>query len=128
MSDNYNIFTIINSLSYTKDRSVLEHEKFDSVYSQFIINKAFSNFADTVLWANEMNRTPMLTNRQHFEFLFNAIPRRKRFGKWAKKINDPVIDLVCDFYNISRQKAMEIIDIVDIDYIKKKSERGGRIK
>lgn len=126
-SESVNIFDIVNTLSYGKDEELKEHPDFERTYAPFMVNRAFSNYPDTVLWANEANRFPYeMPKSVQFDFYFHALNRKKRFSKWAKKSKDSDIELISTFYNISHRRAMEIRDLVDMDHIKEKLYTGGR--
>ena len=82
-------------------------------YNPFMVNRAFSYFQDTVLYAQEMNLRPELGPKAQYDFLFYSIRARKRFSKWYKP--DPVsedVDLIMNIYKYSRQKAVEALAVL----------------
>lgn len=122
-----NIFDIVNNIS--NSRSQLEFtDEIDKLYSQYLINLAFSYYSDTVLIADELNKHKTLTNQQHYEIMFNIISKRKRFSKWVKQKKHGDVNLISEYYNISNRKALEIIRFFsdsDLNGIKLKLDKGG---
>ena len=100
----------------------------DAAYSQFLINRAFSFFPDTIFHASEMNLYP-LTNKMHYDYLFNSIKKRKRFKKWPKaKQKSEDIALIMSKYKYNTKKAKEALAMLSddqIDQIRKEQEKGG---
>lgn len=102
----------------------------DSEYVKFIINKSFSYFADTIMYANlaniHLNNVP---NSCHFDFYRLSIPRAKRFSKWGKKIVSDNTRALSEYYNVSIQKAEQIERVLtkdQIDKIIKILDHGGK--
>lgn len=79
------IFDLINSQQDTYTLFSMDPEKYDSAYSQVIVNKFYSLYEDSILHSNIMN-TSVLSNSQHDNYYHNAIKKRKRFKKWPKKV------------------------------------------
>ena len=91
-------------------RDTENDELAEKFYKPWITNVALSNHADTVLFANEMNRYSFLPNRAQYEYLFNAIRKRKRFGYPKSKIGSD-IELVARAYNINYTRAKEYLKL-----------------
>lgn len=92
------------------DKDSPEHQ-----YSAFMVNRGLSQFQDTVLFANEMNRHGgVLPNKMQYDFLRYAIRPRKRFSKWAKKSEEEsnVIDALVKLYSYSRAKAVAVLPLL----------------
>jgi len=85
----------------------------DGDYNQFIINKNFSMFPDTVLFANEMN-TKHVSDQMHYDYLVNSIRPRKRFKKWPKsaKTDDSLAWAIAEKYKYSYAKSVETLSIL----------------
>ena len=85
----------------------------DDDYNQFIINKNFSMFPDTVLFANEMN-TKHVSDQMHYDYLVNSIRPRKRFKKWPKsaKTDNSLAWAIAEKYKYSYAKAVETLSIL----------------
>jgi len=104
-------------------------EESSSDYSPYIINRALSNFSDTVLMANEMNLNPQIPKRFQELFLINIIRKRKRFSKWNKATKISDIEEVKAYYGYSNKKAkyaMKLLSPEQITKIKEKVHAGGR--
>ena len=100
-------------------------------YSQFMVGRGLSYFQDTVLLANEMNTTPGVDNRMHYDFLRNAVRPRKRFSKWMKKTVPAKNEVIKEYYGYSDAKAESVADLIsdeDIKYMKAVLSKGGKGK
>jgi hypothetical protein len=116
-------FLHVKALGETKEHTYNDETK--GFYVPFVINKAFAQHADTILYAQEMNcaSSDLPTNMQ-YDFYHAMVPRRKRYG-WAKKDKAVETVAVAKFLKVSLKKAAqmkkiynekqiaEIIDIVE---------------
>jgi len=121
-----NPFDFVKSITYTKQD--IMHDLNESEYEPFLINRALSYYQDCILYANEMNRRFELDVRLQYHYLLNTIRKRKRFAKWIKpeKIDD--LKIVMEYYQVSRAKAEEYLNIIsenDIAILRKKMNKGG---
>ena len=98
--------------------SVNEHKEIEvgSDYSQFIINRHFSYFPDTVMYVAEINQYT-LPNESHYKYLFNSIRPKKRFTKWNKKVNVENLELIMKYYQFSENKALDALKVLSDDQI-----------
>jgi hypothetical protein len=124
-----NVFDYVNSISDNK-RDIYSESDGDATYVPFIVNRALSYYADTVLYANEINIHNQIPKQWQYDFLRNAIPRRKRFSKWAKKppVTDDVI-AVQEKYKYSTEKAIEVLSILtpqQLQSIHQSMDKGGK--
>jgi hypothetical protein len=124
-------FDFINAINQTKDTNIIKEPQAEKDYKSFIINRGLAYFPDTVLQANEMNRRPWTPKDWQFSFLLNSIAKKKRFSKWAEKLpKNEDLDLVMQYYDYSKQKAMAVLTILtpeQLAMIKQKFEKGGRL-
>jgi hypothetical protein len=120
-----NPFDYVNSINHTKQDIMVD----ENTYNPFMVNRSLSNFADTVIFANEMNRYHHLDNRLQYSFLINSIRKRKRFSKWAKPEVENDIEVVKEYYGYSNEKARQVLPLISpsqMETIKKKVNKGGR--
>ena len=126
-----NPFDYVNDINYGKKNIINNSdnpELAEKLYSPYLVNRAFSQFADTVRVANEMNIHHHLDKKLQFDFLINIIRSKKRFSKWAKKQNDENLELVMQHYGYSYEKAKQVLPLLSDDQIitiKKKRFEGG---
>ena len=124
-----NPFDVINAINYTKENVFAEEASFKD-YSPFMVNRGLSYFPDTVLYANEMNRYPTISNDWQFFFFLNTIPRKKRFSKWSKKDKETKsLQLVKEYFGYSNEKAKEALGVLSEEQLKmieEKLQKGGR--
>lgn len=116
---------IIPAILQTK-KDVLENEK---DYNAFVVNKALSFHYDCIMYANQMNQSHGLDDKMQFHYLLNSVrPWKRPFQKWLKQ--EKVSDLECikEFYGYSNDKAkaaLEVLDDVQLNTIKKSLNKGG---
>jgi len=98
-------------------------------YEPYIVNRALSNVQDTVLFANEMNSAFQLSKAMQYAFLYHAIPKRKRYGKWYKNQDDVEnIKLIQEYFGYSYTKAKAVLPLMKghMEELKKELEKGGK--
>lgn len=122
-------FDFLNSINDNK-KDLFDDPQAEKDYAAFIVNRGLSYFPDTILYANEMNRNHDIPKRWQFEFLRNAITKKRRFSKWHKKnIVENDIKLIMKHYKYSQQKVFDIIDLLSqesINNIRSLYEEGGK--
>lgn len=119
-------FDIINSIN---EKKPIDREEAIEEYAPFIINRGLSMHAETVHFANEMNHHSSLSKDQQFDFYMNAIPKGKRWGKWAKadKIEQDVANIQT-YFEINRRRAEEILSLFtasQLSELKDSMNKGG---
>lgn len=93
-------------------------EEIERKYPSFMINRALSQYEDTVLLANEVNRmSASLDPKLQYDFLYHLVPKKRRFSRWAKAQKSDTINMLVEAYNISVRKAEEISDLLSEDDI-----------
>ena len=115
-----NPFDYLNSINVSKEnmmRGSENDELAEKQYNAFLINRGLSYFQDTVALANEMNQRADLDYKMQYEFLLNLVRKRKRFSKWHKKDENKSIDLICEYYNCSQRKALEILNTLTSEQV-----------
>ena len=125
-----NPFDFIKSINETK-KDIMVDEVSEKGYNPFIINRNFSHFNDTVLYANEMNRYHHLDHRLQFDFFINIIKKKKRWSKWIKPQDINNLELIKQHYGYSNDKAKSVLQLFNneqIEELKRKGLKGGRTK
>ena len=125
----YELKHYLNSINYDKVNLMDADEEAVRQYPPYIINRCFSGFMDTVLYANEMNMASHLDSKMQYDFFINSIRKRKRFSPWLKK--DPLKDLeiVKQYYGYSNEKAKTALGLLtkeQLEFIKSKLNVGGK--
>lgn len=124
-------FDFVNDLSFGKTdliRSSDDPEAMAKSYNPWIINKAFSYYPDTILYANEINQYGGCDNLLQHDFYLNSLSKRKRFSKWAKTVKTDDIEMLSRFYNVSQVVAKEYLSILTEEQLKTiriRASRGG---
>ena len=124
-----NPFDFLNSINDNKQDLFVDPQA-EKDYNPFMVNRGLSYFPDTILYANEMNRSFDTPKEWQFQFLRLSIPKKKRFSKWHKKDNTTdLIKLIMRHYKYSEKRAYEVINILSptqIEEIRASYETGGR--
>lgn len=120
-------FDFVKAINETKE-DMFTDPLVEKDYSPFLINRSLSFFADTVLYANEMNRYPDVPKKSQFQYYLNSIPKRKRYSKWFKKdAETKSMALVMEYFDYSSEKAKEALKILSNEQLKlieEKLEKG----
>lgn len=106
-------FQIIGAINEKKKISIAQKE-----YSKFMVENALSQFPECMPAVYVMNLVGQeLSDEAHFNYLMAAIPRGKRFGKWAKLVEDTsemlIIKLLMKRYSININDALTYKTILE---------------
>ena len=121
-------FEFINQINHGKKNLIDETPELEREYKPFIVNRGLSFNHDTALFANEMNIHNNVDSKLQFDFFLNIIRPKKRFGKWIKRENNEILDLIKGYYNCNYEKAREYATLLDdsqLNIIKQRIETGG---
>jgi hypothetical protein len=125
------VFDFVNQIlqGNSKGKQIELTEDNEELYNQYIINKALSFHRDCLFQVNMMNLYPNINSKMHFDFLLNTTRKYKRpFKPWIKPDNSEKVELIRQFFNISKREAIEIEDLVceeDVEKIKQELNVGG---
>ena len=108
-------FDFVNSIN---DQNYAPPEDGDQ-YNTYIINQAFSYFIDTIYFANEANSQGFKSNKSHYDFLFHLINKRKRRSKWFKTEKDDDLSLICEYFEVSLNRAREMLPFFNSEELEK---------
>ena len=118
----------LNSINFTKE-NLFEDEP-EAKYPAFVVNKCLSGSLDSVLFANEMNKSHFLDKKMQYDFYLNSLRKKKRFAPWLKKGKVEDLEAVKKYYGYSEEKAQQAMTILtkeQVKYIKQKLNTGGRM-
>lgn len=119
-------FKFITDISY--DKEYLLTEENEKEYSPYMVNRFLSMDVSTAMYAQEMNLHYGLDKDMHYEYLINAVRKKKRYFKYVKDDKQENLDIIAKFYNISHTKAKEVASLhsqADIDVLVSKMGEGG---
>ena len=126
MADLY--IEIVPSILQTKQYALLTDQD-ERSYSKFMVGRALSNYPDTVLIANELNKFSTLDNKLHYDFCINIVkPFKRPYAKWFKKVEAADLQVVKEYYGYSDAKAMDVLNVLTADQVselKNKLNKGG---
>ena len=126
-----NPFDYVNAINFNKQDLMTgteNDELAEAGYVPFLANRSLSNFADTILYANEMNINNHLDNNLQSHYLINSIRPKKRFSKWAKRQDSDDFEAVKQYFKYNNAKTEQAISLLtpeQIIKIKKKLKTGG---
>lgn len=124
-----NPFDYSNNIS-TSESSIWLDGVSDKEYSPYMVNRALSQYYDTVLFAQEMNQRGDIPSKWQYDFLRFAIqPKKKRFAKWHKPEKLEVVDAISSHYQINRRTAEQYLSLLNnsvITEIMETLSKGGR--
>jgi len=119
-------FDYVNSIN---SKEWIVSPSLEKEYIPFLVNRAFSFYPDTVLYANEMNKCPEIPQSAQYKYLFEAIRRKKRWGsRWPKHPRAEDLKVIQKYYKYSPQKAKEALAILSqeqINILRNSLEEGG---
>jgi hypothetical protein len=122
---------IIPSLLQNNDYQ-LTSEDDEKNYNPFVVNKVLSGYIDTVYLSNMMNLSSHLDKKMQYDFFFHSIRKYKRkYSKWLKSKEVENINIIKEYYNISLNKAKEVLLILSeeqITELKSRLDKGGKSK
>ncbi len=87
-------------------------------YNAYLANIAFSYSMDTVMLANEMNVHPNMPPECQFDFMNGTVKKGRRYNKWYKDTEPAHLEVVMEYFNYSKQKALEALMILTQDNIR----------
>jgi len=107
----------------------------DGDYSQWRTNSVLCNHRDLIYFVNEVNVNHNITDRMHYDYLYNSIRKQKRWykaetkeEKKAREKKEELITLVSQYYKYNVVRAKEVLKVLtpeQIEKIKKGKEKGG---
>ena len=110
-----NPFDFVNTINSQAKKDIMSGTENDELaekgYVPFVINRQFSYFPDTVMYANHMNIHHILDNKPQFHYLLNTIRPGRRFSKWAKR-EDGDLQLVMQYFQYSIDKAKQVLPLL----------------
>jgi Bacteriophage clamp loader A subunit len=125
-----NPFQFLSDIQFDKKNSMASEPELEKEYVPFFVNRGLSQHKDCIFAANEMNQTwDNLDHRIQYEYLLQVIPKAKRFGKWAKRVENEDIKAIHDAFECSWSRAREYAQILnneDIQALKEQLTIGGQ--
>lgn len=109
------LFAIMNDITFgKKQRNLAQSEN----YNQFWIDNSLSQHVDCIMQSAMVNCLK-LDDQSHFNYLLHAVPKGKRFGKWAKA-HDYSVDIVfitkllMKFHSINNDDAHRYLETLKL--------------
>ena len=119
-------FDFMNAASFTKADLIKDSENPDITekqYNDYIVNRGFTNFEDTILHANEMNQRNELFPAAQFDYYRAVLRKRKRFSKWPKADKDVNLDAIQEVYQCNRTVAKQYLKVLNEEQLQSVHDR-----
>ncbi|BCU97596.1 MAG: hypothetical protein CM15mV17_1630 [Caudoviricetes sp.] len=100
----YPLTDYLNSINHTKEDLRERGDDWMKKYPPFIVNKCFSGFKETVLYANALNEFHQLDNDLQYSFYLNSLRKKRRFSPWQRKDKIENLDLIKNTSSIQMKK------------------------
>ena len=114
---------------YVKSINLKNYDYDLSGYNPFLTNRSFAYHLDTILLAEEMNQAHQLGPELQYDFYYHSVRKGKRYGFPPKQEEPTNLNVVMEYYECSRQKALEYLQVLtlnDISGIISSMDKGGR--
>lgn len=119
-------FDFVNAIHLGKNLVV--DDLTEKQYVPYLVNKALSFGADTIIQSNEMNCRAHLSKKAQSIFLAGMVTPKKRFNKWINRPKIGNIEAVMEYYQFSYKKAIEALKLLpeqQLAHIEKALFKGG---
>tara|TARA_B100000073_G_scaffold211394_1_gene175661 strand:- start:1350 stop:1727 length:378 start_codon:yes stop_codon:yes gene_type:complete len=119
----------LNSINQNK-QDLSEDPDACKKYPAYIVNRCLSGHIDAIMFANEMNKWNQTSKDMQYQFLLHSLRKKKRFSPWLRQEKIDNIELIKQYYGYSNEKAQQALKILtpeQIEFIKKKLNKGGRV-
>lgn len=126
-------FEFINDITYNKKGMLLGDEDDDARlkdYNNWLTCHHLSYFPDTAIIANFLNVNHHIDKDVHYKFLLNAVRKKKRFTKWAKKAKTAEqVEIIKEYYGYNYRVAESVADLITDEQLKvlqSRLDKGGK--
>ena len=99
-----------------------------STYSAYMMGKAFANFFDTVLWANEWNIRYQMPDFAQYILFLGAIKKKRRFTSWFKETKDETISAIAELFGWTVKEARANYDNIPKEIIDELETKLAKLK
>lgn len=97
-----NVFRYVKSIDGGYDLPI------EADYNVYLYNRSYSNFPDTILFANEINKY-QVDPQMHYDFMRGAITPAQRWAKWHKPTKHSKATLLSKYYDITMNLAYDYV-------------------
>ena len=109
----FDLFNDISNHGDYIDNYFTVNKEMPKEYNAYMMNKAFSNFPDTIFMANGMNKYSSLSDEMQWRFYKNIVLKKKRYSTWFKSIEEKEpIELLAKMFNCSVKEMRKNIHVI----------------
>jgi len=100
------LFDWVESINNHK-RDLMETEESEKAYDAFMVRRALGMNKETLFLASRLNELHGLDSYAQYQYLLCAVPKKKRYSKWAKKpaVSDD-IKIISRVYQVNLSVAL----------------------
>jgi len=125
-------FDFVKSFTSTKENLYDNEALFLKDYVPFVVNRALSNDPRCALFVDAISIYPDLDKKMQHDFYFYGIPKLRTGSMWTKKqeadINMEYVKIVAKDLNVSIQRAIELLPLIDEELLDKYGKlQGGKV-
>ena len=120
------VFDIVKAIR--SKQNVYEWDAISKEYTPFIVNKALSFDMQSIMLANEMNKTH-INPEWAYQFYVGAVTRTTKFSPWikqAKPIPEATLKAVAEYYQCSIPKAIDACKVLNENQLEVILNKGGK--
>jgi len=94
--------------------SINDHEPVDAIkgYDQYLTNRFYSYFIDTIMYASEAATFQNIGDMPHYQYYLDSIKPKKRFTKWFKSEKIEDLEIISAYNDCSYEEARRILQIL----------------
>ena len=109
----FDLFNDVSNHGDYIDNYFTVNKEMPKEYNAYMMNKAFSNFPDTIFMANEMNKYSYIPDEMQWRFYKNIVLKKKRYSTWFKSIEEKEpIELLAKMFNCSVKEMRKNIHVI----------------
>lgn len=97
-------------------------------YNPYMVNRALSYHAASLLAANKMNTRHGLSAEMQYAFLLGAVKPGRRWAKWVSPVKDERVATVAEVYQTNYQRARQILSLLTEEQFLKIADLNGGLE
>lgn len=109
-------FTFVNAINNGNEHFLKNNQHGD--YKPFLVNRAFSYWVDTIFQSNTMNMYTNIPNNNQYDYYISSIRPRKRFAKWVKTVDNDLVQMISEVFEVNYNRALDIIPLLSEEQLK----------
>ena len=114
-----NPFDIAKDLSHKKKGDLVDSgNEGQYIKESYTINRFFTLFIDTVMYANEVNKNYHLDGKLQHDYYLHSVRKFNRYTDWVKKEKNKELEAIQKYFGYTPVKAKEAAKILTKKQVK----------